>query len=137
MNENYVNANFYALAESRFPADLDSCCIETHDGLVYTWRDLTRASGRLANWLASLGLSAGARVAVQVEKSPECLMLYLAALRAGLVYLPLNTAYQRSEIEYFLGDAEPEVVVCAPARFAELEPIARKAGCRHLLTLGE
>ncbi|HTN49182.1 MAG TPA: malonyl-CoA synthase [Burkholderiaceae bacterium] len=134
---NSDNSNFYALVERRYPADLDACSIETVDGLAYTWRDLHRASGRLANWLASLNLPAGARVAVQIEKSPECLMLYLATLRAGLVYLPLNTAYQRTEIEYFLGDADPAVLVCTPARRAELEPLARRAGCRHVYTLGE
>ncbi len=131
------NANFYALVERRFPADLDSACIETADGLVYSWRDLHHASGRIANWLASLHLPAGARVAVQVEKSPECLLLYLATLRAGLVYLPLNTAYQQAEIAYFLADAQPDVVVCTPARWAEIEPIAKRAKCRHLHSLGE
>ncbi len=75
------------------------------------------ASGCIAKWLASLQLKRGDRVAVQVEKSPECLMLYLATLRAGMVYVPLNTAYQRSELDYFLRDAEPAVVVCTPARF--------------------
>jgi malonyl-CoA/methylmalonyl-CoA synthetase len=132
-----MDANLYTLIEQRFPRDLDSPCIETAAGLVYSWRDLHHGSGRIANWLASLGLSHGARVAVQVEKSPECLMLYLATLRAGLVYLPLNTAYQRSELEYFLKDAEPELVVCTPARQGELEPLARAAHCRHLFTLGE
>jgi malonyl-CoA/methylmalonyl-CoA synthetase len=131
------NANFYALVEQRFPADLDSACIETGDGTVYSWRDLHRATGRLANWLASLKLPDGARVAVQVEKSPECLMLYLATLRAGFVYLPLNTAYQRGELEYFLKDAEPSVVVCTPERHDELAKIARAAGCPHVRTLGE
>jgi malonyl-CoA/methylmalonyl-CoA synthetase len=131
------NRNFYALAESRFPADLDSACIETGDGALYSWRDLHRASGRLANWLASLGLPDGARVAVQVEKSPECLMLYLATLRAGFVYLPLNTAYQRAELEYFLKDAEPSVMVCAPERFDEVKRLAAVAGCAHVETLGE
>lgn len=134
---NTSQANFYALAESRFPRDLDSTCIETVDGLDYSWRDLHRASGRIANWLASLRLPSGARVAVQVEKSPECLLLYLATLRAGLVYLPLNTAYRQAEIEYFLTDAQPDVVVCAPDRRAEIEPLARRAKCRHLHTLGE
>ena len=131
------NENFYALVERRFPADMDSACIETGDGAVYTWRDLHRASGRLANWLTSLRLPAGARVAVQVEKSPECLMVYLATLRAGFVYLPLNTAYQRGELEYFLKDAEPSVVVCTPERFDELRRLATAAGCPHVKTLGE
>jgi len=132
-----MNANFYALVESRYPSDLDSACIETHEGLIYRWRDLKRATGRIANWLASLKLEPGARVAVQVEKSPECLMLYLATLRAGLVYLPLNTAYQRTELEYFLRDAEPSVFVCSPQRLREIEPIARAARCTHVLTLGD
>nr|MCU0769160.1 AMP-binding protein [Burkholderiaceae bacterium] len=131
------NPNFSALLERRFPTDLDSACIETTTGLVYSWRDLLHGSARIAHWLVSLGLRPDARVAVQVEKSPECLMLYLATLRAGLVYLPLNTAYQSAEIEYFLADAEPEVFVCTPARHGEMVPLARKAGCRHLVTLGE
>ncbi len=131
------NANVYAAIENRYPTDFDSSCIETLDGLTYSWRDLHLASGCIANWLASLKLKPGDRVAVQVEKSPECLMLYLATLRAGLVYVPLNTAYQRAELDYFLRDAEPAVVVCTPARLAEIEPIARAAHCRHVLTLGE
>ncbi len=134
--------NFYALVESRLPRDLSSICIETHDGLLYSWRDLHFASGRIAGWLASLNLPPGAdgqppRVAVQVEKSPEALMLYLATLRAGLAYVPLNTAYQRTEIDYFLNDAQPAVFVCTPQRQLELEPIARAAGVAHVVTLGE
>ena len=131
------NANVYAAIEGRYPSDFDSSCIETLDGLTYSWRDLHLASGCIATWLASLKLKPGDRVVVQVEKSPECLMLYLATLRAGLVYVPLNTAYQRAELDYFLRDAEPAVVVCTPARLAEIEPIARAARCRHVMTLGE
>jgi malonyl-CoA/methylmalonyl-CoA synthetase len=128
--------NLYALLEDGFPRDLDSACIETHDGLAYSWRDLQHASSRIAHWLTSLKLAPAARVAVQVDKSPECLMLYLATLRAGYVYLPLNTAYQRAEIEYFLRDAEPAVTVCSPARIAEMEPLAHAARCPYLVTLG-
>ena len=130
------DANLYSLLRGRFPTDLDTTAIETPAGLYYTWRDLERASGRVANWLASLGIAPGARVAVQVEKSPEVLMLYLACLRAGLVYVPLNTAYQRGELEYFLSDAQPALVVCDPAREAEIAPLARAAGAR-IATLGE
>jgi malonyl-CoA/methylmalonyl-CoA synthetase len=74
---------------------------------------------------------------VQVEKSPEALMLYLATLRAGLVYVPLNTAYKEAELRYFLADAQPTVFVCTPERLAVLEPIARIAGCLHVMSLGE
>ncbi|MEP6608653.1 MAG: malonyl-CoA synthase [Burkholderiaceae bacterium] len=132
-----VNENLYAAIERRFPGDLDSICIETHHGLAYTWRDLDFASGCLAGWLGSLGLRPGDRVAAQVEKSAECLFLYLATLRAGLIYVPLNTAYQRTELEYFVRDAEPGVVICTPARFSEISAIAHAAGCRHVVTLGD
>ena len=107
--------NLYTLLASGFPDDLFGCCIETEDGARYSWNDLERASAMLANLLVRLGLAAGDRVAVQVDKSPEALLLYLATLRAGFVFLPLNTAYQAAEIDYFIGDAEPAVVVCAPA----------------------
>uniref|UniRef100_UPI002FCC0FAF malonate--CoA ligase n=1 Tax=Ramlibacter sp. TaxID=1917967 RepID=UPI002FCC0FAF len=74
---------------------------------------------------------------VQVEKSVEAMMLYLATLRAGYVFLPLNTAYQKAEIEYFVGNAEPAVVVCSPANFGWVSKIAFQAGTHHVFTLGE
>ena len=80
-----------------------------------TYKDLETRSARYANRLAGLGLNKGDRVMVQVEKSAESLFLYFACLRAGLIYLPLNTAYQRSELEYFIGNSSPKLVICAPA----------------------
>lgn len=136
------NHNVYALFESRLPRDLGQIGLETPDGLLYSWRDLHFGSARIAGWLRSLGVGADAggappRIAVQVDKSPEALMLYLAALRAGWAYVPLNTAYQRAEIEYFLRDAQPAAFVCTPARAAELRPLAQQLGCPHVATLGE
>lgn len=133
MNPN--NANLYALFAAHFPQDGSACCLETQDGRYYSWDDVEHASARMANLLASLDLQAGARVAVQVEKSPEALILYLATIRAGYVYLPLNTAYRAAEIAYFLFDAEPEVVVCAPQNFGWVAQLAFKAGSRHVFTL--
>jgi len=74
---------------------------------------------------------------VQTEKSVEALLLYLAVLRAGCVYLPLNTAYQSSEIEYFIANAEPSVVVCTPGNFSWVSKIAFKAGTAHVFTLDD
>jgi len=132
-----ANANLYALLASRFPADRGACCIETHDALCYSWDDIERASARIASLLVSLALPRGARVAVQVEKSPEALLLYLATLRAGYVYLPLNTAYQQAEIDYFVGNAEPSLVVCSPANAGWVGAVAKRHGVRHVLTLGD
>lgn len=130
-----MNANLYALFASHFPSDLSRCCIETHDGRFFSWLDIERASAKLANLLVSLDLQAGARIAVQVEKSPEALILYLATLRAGYVFLPLNTAYQHAEMQYFIGDAEPEVVICTPQHFGWISQIAFQAGSKHVFTL--
>ncbi|KXJ66635.1 malonyl-CoA synthase [Achromobacter xylosoxidans] len=130
------NANLYAVLQGGFPKDRSKVALETPD-LQYTWDDIERATACLANLLQSLNLPDGARVAVQVEKSPEALLLYLATLRAGLVYLPLNTAYRESEIEYFLGNAEPSVVVCASKNLEWVKRAADKAGCPHVFTLDE
>ncbi|CAP43616.1 malonate--CoA ligase [Bordetella petrii] len=130
------NANLYTILAGGFPADRSKIALETPE-LLYTWDDIDRASACLANLLASLGLPEGARVAVQVEKSPEALLLYLATLRAGYVYLPLNTAYRESEVAYFLGDAEPAVVVCASKNLEWVRRVADQAGTRHVYTLDE
>jgi len=135
------NQNLFVALRDAFPADLDATAIETADGpgapLFYTWRDIERGTAMIANLLASLELPAGARVAVQTEKSVEALLLYLAVLRAGYVYLPLNTAYQAAEIEYFIGNAEPSVVVCSGKNFGWVSKIAFQAGTAHVFTLNE
>jgi malonyl-CoA/methylmalonyl-CoA synthetase len=133
------NDNLFAALRAAFPADLDSTAIETADGapLHYTWRDVERGSAMIANLLASLDLPEGARIAVQTEKSVEALLLYLAVLRAGYVYLPLNTAYQQAEIEYFVGNAEPSVVVCTRRNFQWVSRIAFTAGTKHVFTLDD
>ncbi|MBX3620256.1 MAG: malonyl-CoA synthase [Rhizobacter sp.] len=135
MNQDH---NLFTAIRAGFPQDLDRTAIEAVDTRgFYTWRDLERGSAMLANLLASLGLPEGSRVAVQTEKSVEALMLYLAVLRAGFVYLPLNTAYQAAEIEYFIGNAEPAVVVCSGKSFGWVSQIAFKAGTTHVYTLDD
>ncbi|MBD8050898.1 malonate--CoA ligase [Limnohabitans radicicola] len=131
------NHNLFAALRAAFPSDLNAVAVETDEGLRYSWRDLDRATAMMANLLASLDLPQGSRIAVQVEKSVEAMMLYLATLRAGYVFLPLNTAYQSAEIEYFIGNAEPAVVVCSPANFGWVSKIAFKAGTQHVFTLGD
>lgn len=132
-----MNANLYALFRSRFPQDLDNCWLETHDARYYSWRDLERGTAKIANLFASLNLPAGSRIATQVEKSPEALMLYLATVRAGFTYLPLNTAYRADEMRYFIDNASPAVVVCSPPNFGWVSQIAFRHGTKHLFTLDE
>ncbi len=133
-----MTANLFDALRAAFPADLDTLAIETADTpepLFYTWRDLDRGSAMIANLLESLALPEGSRVAVQTDKSVEALMLYLAVLRAGLVYLPLNSAYRLGEMGYFIQDAEPAVVVCAGRDFGWVSKLAFVAGTRHVFTL--
>jgi malonyl-CoA/methylmalonyl-CoA synthetase len=132
-----IHDNLFSALRAAFPADLTATAVETDEGLRYSWQDLDRATAMMANLLQSLDLPEGSRVAVQVEKSVEAMVLYLACLRAGCVFLPLNTAYQSAEIEYFIGNAEPAVVVCSGANFGWVSKIAFKAGTRHVFTLNE
>jgi malonyl-CoA/methylmalonyl-CoA synthetase len=111
--------------------------LQADRGETFTYADLERETGRIAAFLTGLGLRQGDRVAAQVEKSPLALFLYLGTLRAGLCFLPLNTAYQRAELGYFLKDAEPRVVVCRPHSAAALAKLCSEAGVPHLYSLDE
>ena len=128
--------NLYSQLSQHFPADRSQTVLETPDGQVWSYADLEAGAGRIARLLLDSGVEPGDRVAAQIEKSPEALLLYLAVLRCGGVYLPLNTAYKGNEVAYFLGDAEPRVLVCDPKTEAALRPIAEAAGTRIVFTLG-
>ena len=132
-----MNKNLYALLASRFPQDKAATCMILGDGRVWTYGDIERASGRIANLLLALGLQPGDRVAAQVEKTPEALVLYLATIRAGMVFLPLNPAYQRSEVEYFLRDAKPGLLVCRTQAFGMAHELARAIGVPQVLELND
>ncbi len=121
-----MSNHLFDLIRSRMPG-LDRPFAETLDGRTYLYGDLLEASARYANLLMSLGVKPGDRVAVQVEKSVEALMLYVGCVRAGVVALPLNTAYTTAELAYFLGDAEPALVVCDPSRKSAIAEVAGAA----------
>src|ERR1700690_2751762 len=120
-----MNANLF----SRLFEGLDDpsrLAIETADGQRISYGELIARAGQIANLLVERGVKPGDRVAAQTEKSVPGLVLYLAAVRAGAVYLPLNTAYTLHELEYFITDAEPSVVVCDPAKAQGIGAIAAK-----------
>ncbi len=152
MSDNAMSANIYAALREAFPADLDRVAIATADTsaaqaplrpsqaplqppLHYTWRDLDRGSAMIAALLESLDLPSPSRILVQTAKSVEALMLYLAVLRAGHVYVPLNNAYREAELGHFIHDAQPAVVVCAGSDFGWVSRLAFQAGTRHVFTL--
>jgi malonyl-CoA/methylmalonyl-CoA synthetase len=104
-------------------------------GRTLTYGDVRCLSAQYAGALAVCGVKPGDRVAAQVEKSPEAIFLYLGAVRAGAVFLPLNTAYTLSEVDYFVGDARPSLLVADPARREGLDDIAKRHGARGIETL--
>jgi malonyl-CoA/methylmalonyl-CoA synthetase len=137
-----ASGNLYALLRARFPDAPDAVCLEPvadTEGAVsappLTYAALDEETARVQAVLAAHGVGAGDRVVVQVEKSVRAIVFYLACLRRGAIYVPLNTAYTAAEVAYFLADAAPTVLVCDPARAAALAPAARSAGVAHVLTL--
>lgn len=133
----FLRMNLYTVLRAGFPADLSTPAIEVPGSSRHTWSDLETTVARLVNALDSLGIEPGARLVVQVEKSPEALMLYLATVRAGRVYVPFNIAYSPVEMDYLLGDARPAVVVCASKNLATISASATRVGARHVFTLDD
>ena len=130
-------SNLYELFSGCFPEDRARPFLETPEGAALSYGAVEDATALYGGYLLSLGVTPGDRVAVQVGKSPEAVLLYLATLRVGAVFLPLNTAYTGAEVSYFLSDSAPRVVVCSPEGEAAVRPLAVEAGAAHVVTLGE
>ena len=130
------NANLYTLFLERFPKDPTALFLDGVDGRRLLYREVPHRTGQMLSLLQQSGVQKGDRVVVQVEKSIEAVLLYLACLRAGAIYVPLNTAYTPKELGYFLQDATPRMFVCAPDRKEALAPVVRAAGVPIVLSLG-
>ncbi len=132
-----MQENLYYLLRERSlksPVDLG---LEIVGGKTVSYADLDNGSARIAKLFQELCLVPGDRVLVQVDKSPQAVMLYLGCLRAGMVYVPLNTAYTATELAYFLSDSEPRLVVCGPQAADKIELEAARIGAPHVLTMDE
>ncbi|MFT3726438.1 MAG: AMP-binding protein [Terricaulis sp.] len=103
--------NLYQLIQSRFPADRSKPCFIMPDGREVSYAMLEQGVGRAAALLRAKGVQAGDRVAAQAEKRVGTVMLYLATLQVGAIYAPLNTAYTDAELEYFIADLEPKLLI--------------------------
>ncbi len=129
------SGNFFALLEKKLSAAGDAPAFEMADGAILTFAELLDQVGRAAAALISLGVKPGDRVLVQAEKSLPNVFLYLATLKVGAVFNPLNTAYTAAELEYFIGDAQPSVIVVAPERVADIKRAAKANKVRSVLTM--
>ncbi|MEI7600164.1 MAG: malonyl-CoA synthase [Aestuariivirga sp.] len=129
------NGNLYARFERVFADNVERVAIRNADGTSLSFGDLARSAARYANALNALGVEPGDRVTVQVEKSIANVLLYLAVLKAGAVYQPLNTAYTAAEVSYFVEDAQPKLIVCDPARQAEMRALGDRLGIFAVVNL--
>lgn len=123
-----MTANLFDAFGPSFRSRAERPALHLADGTVITYSKLEQEAARLANLMREEGVVPGDRVAVQVDKSAENVFLYLACLEAGVIYLPLNTAYTDSELDYFFGDAEPRLIVCSPKRVDGIRKLASTQG---------
>ena len=131
-----MSANIHDLLRAR-ATNPDKTAIETPDGQRITYRELYARAGRMARALVDLGVEPGDRVAAQIDKSPDAIVLALACFRAGAALLPLNTAYTLTELEYFLGDAEPALTLCRPGQLEAVRALSERLGLRAVESLGD
>jgi len=131
-----ASANLFDLIAARAPRP-DQMALETPDATALSYGALLERSAQAANALRRLGVEPGDRVAAQVDKSADLIVLALACLRAGAALLPLNVAYTLAELEYFLGDAEPALTVCRPASLAAVRDLAHRLGLKAVESLGQ
>ncbi|MEP3921135.1 MULTISPECIES: malonyl-CoA synthase [Paracoccaceae] len=102
--------------------------LELADGTVITHNNYLELAAQYAHVFTQLGVTPGDRVAVQIEKSPQALAVYAACVQAGIVFLPLNTAYTPDEVSYFVENSGARVILCDGKRSEALEPIAEATG---------
>jgi malonyl-CoA/methylmalonyl-CoA synthetase len=129
------NANLYVSFQKQFLQHADKVALATTTDITYTYSNLDRESARLAKYLTDLGIQSGDRISVQVEKSPEALCLYLACLRAGFVFHPLNTGYRENELEYYFSDVEPAAIICDCSAIDVMWRLANNINVTKVLTL--
>ncbi|MFT7301073.1 MAG: malonyl-CoA/methylmalonyl-CoA synthetase [Porticoccus sp.] len=130
------NSNIYALFRSKLPFDTKAVFLEHERGnLLYSQIEIE--TGQLTGLLKQLGVKKGDRIIVQVEKSAEAVLLYLACLRAGAIFIPLNTGYTAKEVDYFIDNANPHLIVCRPQDLDAITASAKALNVPHVMTLDD
>ena len=127
--------NLYLTYREEFPKDLDSTFIENTDGSTISYGELEEESAKYANGLSELGLQPGDRVSVQLDKSHEVVFIYLACLRANLIFHPINTAYKENELSFLLNDAKPSVFICEKEIYENISFLNLEESISHVFTL--
>ena len=125
-----MTQNLYALLRSRFPPERDALFVTIPKGRSIPYSSIDQITARFAGALRNLGVTRGERLLISVDKSPEAILVYLAALRLGAIFVPLNPAYTAREFKYFLHDAQPRTVILRPNYDSEKQQISEEAGVK-------
>ena len=129
------NHNLYSHYQKQFIKFKNKPALRLIDNKTIYYKDLEKESAKIANYLRDHEVKIGDRVSIQVQKSPEALYLYLACLRAGFVYHPLNVGYKESELNYFFQNAEPSLVVCDASNLEIIKNLASRSNFFSIILL--
>ena len=129
--------NVFASIQSNLRRQAEQIVLTVPVGAKLSGIDLDSQSAILAAVLLDLGIEPSDRVSVQIDKGWMNVVLYLAVLRCGAVFLPLNSAYTDTEIEYFLTDAEPKLHVCSRDRVRHAKTLKHNLSGLEVLTLDD
>ena len=127
--------NLYLTYREGFPKDLSSPFLQQYDGSIITYKDVEDQSCQYANGFNDIGLRPGDRVSIQVNKSPEVIYIYMACLRANLIFHPLNTAYKENELSFFLNDARPSLFICEKQIYDSISSLELPSKPQNIYTL--
>ena len=127
--------NLYLTYREGFPKDLSSPFLQQYDGSIITYKDVEEQSCQYANGFNDIGLRPGDRVSIQVNKSPEVIYIYMACLRANLIFHPLNTAYKENELSFFLEDARPSLFICEKQTYDSISSLELPSKPQNIYTL--
>jgi len=129
------NANFFLSLQQGIQSSPNKPCITGPDFSELSYAELENLSAQAANMLKDIGIKAGARILVQTPKTSLGVAFYLACLRAGAIYVPLNIAYTLEELDYFISDTEPDLFVCDSAKRGALQDLFSKHAIPNVLEL--
>ena len=131
-----INKNLYTYFEQKFLRYSNRSFLVS-DHRTFKYDEIHNETGRYVSMFTEMQINKGDRIVVQVEKSIEAVLLYLACLRYGAIYIPLNPAYTKEEVEYFLQDSDPTLFVCIPERESSMRALATEIGIPNLISLGQ
>ena len=129
-----VNNNLYAYFAKNFLKYPKRDFLSSDHGSI-KFENIHEETGLYVAMFSNMGISKGDRVVVQVEKSIEAVLLYLACLRYGAIYIPLNTAYTKEELRYFLSDSMPELFVCDPQKENSMRELAKELKLNNVISM--